>query len=38
MQSHDRPGLYFFDEPEAALSPMAQVEFVKLINASTALT
>lgn len=33
LQSHDRPGLYFFDEPEAALSPMAQVDFVKLINA-----
>jgi predicted ATPase len=33
LQAHDRPGLYFFDEPEAALSPMAQVELVKLINA-----
>jgi predicted ATPase len=32
LQSHDKPGLYFFDEPEAALSPMAQVEFVKVIN------
>ncbi len=36
LQSHDRPGLYFFDEPEAALSPMAQVEFVKLIDARVA--
>lgn len=32
LASHDKPGLYLFDEPEAALSPMAQVEFVKLIN------
>jgi predicted ATPase len=36
LQSHDRPGLYFFDEPEAALSPVAQVEFVKVINARVA--
>lgn len=36
LKSHDRPGLYLFDEPEAALSPMAQVEFVKLINARVA--
>jgi predicted ATPase len=36
LKSHDKPGLYFFDEPEAALSPMAQVEFVKLINARVA--
>jgi predicted ATPase len=36
LQSHDRPGLYFFDEPEAALSPAAQVDFVKLINARVA--
>ncbi|MDP1822232.1 MAG: AAA family ATPase [Archangium sp.] len=36
LQSHDRPGLYLFDEPEAALSPMAQVDFVKLINARVA--
>jgi predicted ATPase len=36
LKSHDRPGLYFFDEPEAALSPLAQVDFVKLINARVA--
>lgn len=36
LKAHDKPGLYFFDEPEAALSPMAQVEFVKLINARVA--
>ena len=36
LKSHDRPGLYLFDEPEAALSPAAQVEFVKLINARVA--
>ena len=36
LKSHDKPGLYFFDEPEAALSPVAQVEFVKVINARVA--
>jgi predicted ATPase len=32
LESHDRPGLYFFDEPEAALSPMAQEKFVEVID------
>ena len=32
LQSHDWPGLYFFDEPEAALSPRAQVAFVKILE------
>ena len=27
-----RPGIYFFDEPESALSPMRQVEFLKLLR------
>ena len=36
LKSHDKPGLYFFDEPEAALSPKAQVEFVKVINTRVA--
>ncbi len=32
LTSHDRPGLYFFDEPESALSPRAQIQFVKLLE------
>ncbi|MEO1281865.1 MAG: AAA family ATPase [Pseudomonadota bacterium] len=27
-----KPGVYFFDEPEAALSPARQVEFLKLLR------
>ena len=27
-----RPGLYFFDEPESALSPMRQIDFLKLMQ------
>ena len=32
LTSHDRPGLYFFDEPESALSPRAQTHFVKILE------
>ncbi|MGV3624161.1 MAG: AAA family ATPase [Archangium sp.] len=32
IKSHDRRGLYFFDEPENALSPKAQLDFVKLVD------
>lgn len=32
IKSHDRRGLYFFDEPENALSPRAQLDFVKLVE------
>ncbi|MEM9030554.1 MAG: AAA family ATPase [Pseudomonadota bacterium] len=28
-----RPGIFFFDEPESALSPARQVEFLKLLRA-----
>lgn len=27
-----RPGLYFFDEPESALSPQRQIEFLKVLR------
>lgn len=33
LQSHDRPGLYFFDEPESGLSPKAQLALVKALAA-----
>lgn len=32
LKSHDRRGLYFFDEPENGLSPKAQMDFVKLVE------
>ncbi|MFZ5444538.1 MAG: AAA family ATPase [Myxococcota bacterium] len=32
LASHERPGLYFFDEPEAALSPMAQTKFLEVLE------
>ena len=28
----DRQGVYLFDEPESALSPSRQIEFLKLLN------
>lgn len=32
IKSQDRRGLYLFDEPENALSPKAQMDFVKLVE------
>lgn len=32
IKSQDRRGLYLFDEPENALSPKAQLDFVKLVE------
>lgn len=29
---YDRPGLYFLDEPEAALSPASEVKFLKVLE------
>lgn len=36
IKSQERRGLYLFDEPENALSPKAQMDFVKLVDARSA--
>lgn len=36
LSSGNRGGLFFFDEPEAALSPQRQMEFIKYVEQSVA--